>query len=263
MPYEIQLEKFAGPLDALLDLIEQRTLDVTEIALSEITQDFLKYLQTSQQQMAQGGLTREELRMLADFITVASRLILIKSKTLLPDLSLTQEEESEIKDLEARLKLYQQIKPMIKAFASAWKHAAPEAARPYLFQITAGFLGMKEGSYFFYPSPTLSAETITAAAARVFENLEKLEYDTQTIQEKIVSLEEEMRSIIKRITDAGDTSFSKISGERSKGEVIVAFLAILHLARDQVISVNQAAHFSDIMIKHEQPKTPSASALEQ
>ncbi len=73
MPYELKLEKFSGPLEKLLELIEERKLAVSEVSLAQVTDDFLKYLKTLTDAHA-------DLRMIADFIVTASRLILIKSK---------------------------------------------------------------------------------------------------------------------------------------------------------------------------------------
>src|SRR3989338_9156814 len=100
--YEFKTEKFQGPLEKLLELIEDKKLEITEISLAEVTNDFLQYLKTltdadNMQTNAEGNAEqsgnlavnqieiRENLRLLADFIAIASRLILIKSKSLLPD----------------------------------------------------------------------------------------------------------------------------------------------------------------------------------
>src|SRR5260221_679919 len=101
MSYELTLNQFSGPLEALLELIESKRLPVNEISLAKVTDDFLKFLADN---------PAIDFAMLADFISVASRLILIKSKSLLPDLVLTGEEEMEIKDLEKRLALYRDLR---------------------------------------------------------------------------------------------------------------------------------------------------------
>src|SRR5262245_8487868 len=94
MDYALRLQQYEGPLEKLLELIEERKLDVNEISLAEVTDDFLKYLEQ---------LPAVAPALLADFLTIGSRLVLIKSKSLLPELPLSAEEESDIKDLERRL----------------------------------------------------------------------------------------------------------------------------------------------------------------
>src|SRR3990167_2345508 len=102
MTYQVSLEKFSGPLELLLSLIEEEKLSVSTISLSQVTDQFLEYLRKIE--------NTEYQRILADFLVVASRLILIKSRSLLPNLVLTQEEEGDIKELKEHLKAYQQIK---------------------------------------------------------------------------------------------------------------------------------------------------------
>ncbi|HOV88719.1 MAG TPA: segregation/condensation protein A, partial [Candidatus Paceibacterota bacterium] len=98
---EIQQEKFSGPLDLLLSLIEERKLEITEVNLAQVTDAFLSYI---------GDLKQASPDVLADFLVVAAKLILIKSKSLLPTLELSAEEETEIKDLTERLEIYRLFK---------------------------------------------------------------------------------------------------------------------------------------------------------
>src|SRR5258706_15754469 len=118
MTYELKIEQYEGPLEKLLQLIEERKLAITEISLAAVTDDFLKYLET---------MLEVPPGVLADFIVVASRLVLIKSKSLLPELPLTEEEEEDIKDLEQRLLLYKRLKEAerhVLLFHNAKQHAA-------------------------------------------------------------------------------------------------------------------------------------------
>jgi segregation and condensation protein A len=128
MNYELKLEQYSGPLEKLLELIEERKLEVTEISLGQVTEDFLRHLNDLKAKT--GALqegdpvehsVRAHLRLLVDFIIVASRLILIKSKSLLPGLELSGEEEADIKDLERRLFIYKELKPAMRLIASLWK----------------------------------------------------------------------------------------------------------------------------------------------
>jgi segregation and condensation protein A len=96
--YKIKTANFEGPFGLLLGLVEERKLFINEISLAEVTEDYLKYIN------ALGNLSPYEI---SSFIVVAATLILIKSKSLLPNLNLTSEEEVDIKNLEDRLKLYE------------------------------------------------------------------------------------------------------------------------------------------------------------
>ena len=107
----MSLEKFSGPLDILLSLIEEKKMAINEISLSQVTDQFLDYLKNLENNTERETFeSMEYQRILADFLVIASRLILIKSRSLLPNLVLSEEEESDIKELEERLRIYQQIK---------------------------------------------------------------------------------------------------------------------------------------------------------
>ena len=104
--FKIKTETFEGPLDLLLSFIEKRKLLINEISLAKITDDYLGHIQS---------ISDHSIGDRAEFIVTASTLLLIKSRSLLPNLSLSDEEEQNISDLEDRLKLYQKIKDNKKA----------------------------------------------------------------------------------------------------------------------------------------------------
>ncbi|MDO8430453.1 MAG: segregation/condensation protein A, partial [Candidatus Taylorbacteria bacterium] len=99
--FKIKTPDFEGPLDLLLNLVEKRKLFINDISLSQVTDDFIAYIQS---------FPAMPIADSAQFILIASTLLLIKSKSLLPSLTLTEEEEEGIHDLETRLKIYQRIK---------------------------------------------------------------------------------------------------------------------------------------------------------
>jgi segregation and condensation protein A len=247
MNYEITLEQWSGPLEKLLELIEAEKLDINEVSMAKVTDGFLKYLE----KFRQGGGEAEErfrvdLRVLADFIAIASRLIFLKSKYLLPGLALTQEEEADIKDLEERLKIYQQLKPAIKHLQALWRESHRSYSRPYFLGRGSG---LAAGQHFFYPGNGLDAEAITGALGAIFDTITTYAFETETIREKIITLEEKIAEVVGRIEREGDLQFTNLSGEKSRSEMIVVFLAILHLAREQLVLLEQLGNFSDIMVK--------------
>ena len=110
--YTVVQQAFEGPLDLLLQYIESKKLDISAVSLSLVTQDFLQHLEALRKaaEGQEGGTAVVDIHVLVDFVSVASRLILIKSKSLLPSLALSNEEEDKIVDLEKRLMLYQGVK---------------------------------------------------------------------------------------------------------------------------------------------------------
>ena len=240
MKQDFTVGTFSGPLDKLLELVEERKLEVSEISLAQVTNDFLKYLKT---------LEKIETPVLADFIVIASRLILIKSKSLLPNLSLTEEEEGEIKELEERLKAYRELKPAMKLLARLWNEGKPQVGRPYLLRSGWTFADNIGGEKLFYPSSNLDARGLAQSLTKIFAGFQKLERESDTIKETIVSIEENIQEIVARLQRGGETSFSGLSQAKPRSEVIAIFLAILHLAREQMIFLEQKHYFSDIMIR--------------
>src|ERR1700704_4352389 len=101
----IKLKQFEGPLDLLLSLIEDQKLSITEIALAQVTEQFLQYIRQ---------LEHIDPTVLADYLSIAAKLLVIKSKAILPTLEVEPEEEDAGHDLEGRLLLCKQFKEVTK-----------------------------------------------------------------------------------------------------------------------------------------------------
>ena len=248
--FELQIGTWNGPLDKLLELIEDQKLDVSEVSLTRVTDGFLKYLDAFKES---GGFAVEErfrldLRVLADFIAVASKLIFLKSKHLLPGLTLTEEEEAGIRDLESHLKIYQELKPAIRHLHRLWLESHRSYSRPY-FLGRGSSAGMPEGQNVFYPGGTTTAERLRESLSGILETIKTFELETETVREKIITLEEKITEVLGRVQQEGEARFKNLSSEKSRSEIIVVFLAILHLAREQLVLLEQMENFSDIMVK--------------
>ena len=235
--FQAKLEQYNGPLDKLLELIEEQKLEITSLSLSQVTLDFLDYLKK------EGSSVKPEI--LSDFLVVASRLVLIKSKTLIPDLELKEDEERDIHDLELRLKLYRtfSVRSGGKALeiVRLWNKAHVMIGRPLL----AGLVETKQ----FYPGENLTAETLHGAVLRIMSELKAILPETRTIRQSLVSLEEKIQELLLRCKEAQEQKFSAVLKDKPRGEVIVLFLALLHLLKAKSISVRQDDVFSDIIVK--------------
>ncbi|MDO8584779.1 MAG: segregation/condensation protein A [bacterium] len=229
--FEIKNEQFQGPLAKLLELIEARQLEVTRIALADVTADFLDYIKT---------LENIGADVLADFVVVASRLVLIKSKVLLPSLPLTDVEERDIHDLESRLALYREFRAAGAVFAKNFSETPQSASRQFLFGTPP----------IFYPSQELRVDTLRAAIGRVFAVLEEfIPKDERVVKRALVTIEEKMKELIARLGEMATQSFRSLSTQKSKSEVVALFLAVLHLVRHHGINVEQQDQFADIIIR--------------
>lgn len=211
-------------------------MEITQLNLGLVTDDFLKYLKSIKRESAER--TEEELRLLADFIVIASRLILIKSKALLPSLELTIEEKQDIKELEERLKLYQQLKPAMALIKKLYARKNLSVSRPFF----------ANQPVVFNPSQNISIENLKKIMETIFEAVKQLSLETQIIETTLIKLEEKIEEIMLKIKD-GIKNFGHLIKEKSKREIVVMFLALLHLLREQTIEVEQTEGFSEITIK--------------
>ncbi len=116
--YTVELDNFSGPLDLLLQLIERQKLDICDVSLASVTKDYLVYMQTAELDPHQANW----------FLVIASKLILVKSRALLPSLQPEVFEQEDI-DLSQQLKLLSQFKSLASKFSKS--ASDPFVARQY------------------------------------------------------------------------------------------------------------------------------------
>jgi segregation and condensation protein A len=230
MPFETSLEKFSGPLHLLLQLIEQEKLPITEISLAKVTDDYLKYLN-------EHDVPTEEL---ADFLVVASRLLLLKSQAILPVPVLDEEEDAG--KLADQLRLYQ-------LFVGASKHIESLiGARRAMFGRERTVLPQKQE---FTPPQNGTSHALRDAFLSVIKRLEPFFALRQASLERVVTVSERIRQIRDVILERSRLTFADIAnGAKNKVEVVVSFLALLELMKQRVVRAVQKESFQDIMITH-------------
>lgn len=233
MNYTIKTELFSGPLEKLLELIEEKKLEITAMNLAEVTGDFLNYLKTIQEKTEPG--------ILADFVVIAAKLILIKSKALLPNLELTKDEETEIKDLEARLKIYNEFRIAAQHIKTLSEKGARSYSRPLLAAL--------EKQTVFYPPQELKLSDLSRAALNLADLLKKIVPEPQKIKSAIITIEQKIEELLQRFQTAAEHSFKEVTKSQPKTEIVIFFLAILHLLKDRIIDIEQKGQFEDILIK--------------
>jgi len=228
MNYEFKTEKFSGPIEKLLEMIEGKKMEITDLNLAEVTADFLDYLSKK----------TLEPRILADFIVIASRLILIKSKALLPSLELSGEEEEEIEKLKDRLRFYQEFKPTLSLLKNKWTDENTSVSRPL-------FAGRPT---IFYPANNITAESLEHILREIFKTLQEFEDNSQPLESSLIKLEEKISEIMEKLTGP-ELDFDNMSKEKGKAEVVVMFLAVLHLLAQHMIKAEQKSKFSGIILR--------------
>lgn len=236
--FKIKIEVFEGPLDLLLTLVEKRKLFINDVSLSKVSDDFIAYVQQ---------LEHFPIAQSAEFILVASTLLLIKSKSLLPTLDLTTEEETSIEDLETRLKLYQKIRELSL-------HVKERFGKNIIFEKNQ----TKLTEPIFSPDNSMSLPNLSSALKNLLKNLPKKEHIPKAIIKKVISLEEMIGNLTIRIQSSLKMSFKDFAGigKVEKVNVIVSFLAMLELVKQGIIDVTQEADFDDINMETQEVGVP-------
>ena len=246
--YQVNLDKFSGPLEKLLELIEEKQLEITLVNLAKVTGDFLDYLKNLDDNAKHPSV-------LADFVVIASKLLLIKSKALLPTLELTEDEEKDIKDLELRLKIYREFAARgLKKLNNDQKITRDNASDLFL-----NLWNRQQSSYsrelftnlppVFYPSKNLTINNLELKILELIKELKSLIPEEQTVKRIIITVEQEVKELLVRFKEQAEHSFKNLSKDKSKIEIIMIFLAILHLVRDRLVKIRQNDQFSDIIVK--------------
>lgn len=238
MSFTVKTTTFDGPLDLLLDLIEKRKLFISDISLAKVTDDFITHVKK---------FDRLPMRESAHFILVASTLLLIKSKSLLPQFTLTDEEQEDIHDLETRLKIYKRI-----------KEASVHVRKIFGNQIIFSQSQSKPVTPVFSPSPEFTLEKALFSLKDLINRLPKKEKLPQHVVRKVVSLEEMIGTLTVRITSHLRMSFKEFTKEHKENRVnvIVSFLAMLELVKEGILMVSQEKVFGEIQMETKQVGVP-------
>lgn len=235
--YQVKTTHFEGPLEVLLNLIEKRKLFVNEISLAAITDDYITYVR---------GFSTKDMERYASFVTVAATLILIKSRSLIPNLSLTVEEEHDISTLERRLELYKIIKDI-----------GEPIARMFGKRIVFPRLPTKLETRVFVPDAQISLTSMREGIGSVINSIPEPEpAKPEVVVMKIRSLEETISDLVERVSRSMKMSFREFSGSQgfAKGKeekvgTIVSFLAMLELVRQGFMDAFQDGEFADISLE--------------
>ncbi|MDP9249288.1 MAG: segregation/condensation protein A [bacterium] len=234
--YTIKTSVFEGPFGVLLDLIEKRKLFINDVSLAQVTEDYLAYMKEL------GGLPPAQV---SSFVVVASTLLLIKSRSLLPSLELTSEEEGDIRNLEERLKLYELFTRLggnIRSNFGKTMLFIPEERR----QSIAVFL----------PDEQITPESMMVLVKNVLGSMPSKVFMPAVEVRKVISIEEMIDNLTDRIQKSLKMSFKDLHGQGSSARtreekvvVIVGFLAMLEMVRQGLIEAMQEDHGGDIIME--------------
>ncbi len=246
--YQVHLPMFEGPLGLLLHLIEREELDITKVALAQVTDQYLAYLAV---------LKEVEVEFLTDFLVVAAKLLFIKSQALLPKPppSLIDEEEEDIGDQLARqLRAYKQFKTV----AQALRQQEADGLRSFIRLAPPPKLE---------PRLSLGEVTLDDLVAAVRQALSVRPADPavgEVVSPVTVTIGEQMTLIRDELSRHRQISFQRLLRQvTTRVGVIVTFLAVLELIKQYVIEVRQDALFGEIVISPLMDRPPGKEAYPQ
>ncbi len=228
--YQIKTEQFEGPISLLLELIEKRELDITRLSLAKVTDDFLFFLEEKE---------NINLVNLTEFIAVASQLILIKSKALLPLFEITSEEEEELEDLEERLKEYRRFKEIAMQLEKMFDQKKVAFSKKEDKLIKGAFV-----------DPRLKPLDLKNSLEKFFQAHQPEEKLEEKRMAKVISLEEKMVDLKSLLESRVKFAFHEaVAKKGGKVEVLVTFLAVLEMVKRRTILVSQETVFGEISLE--------------
>jgi len=234
--FALNTESYKGALEALLDLIEARKLSISDISLAEVADSYLAYIEK---------LPNLPLAETSQFVLVASTLLLIKSRSLLPLLELSEDERESVEELERRLSQLKLVRAAAKLLRKEW------GKNVLLFPRRAPI-----SETIFSPGEA-TAKSLHASVARLINLLPKPEELAHAVVAPVLALEDVIADLKKRLNTAVKARWSELTRGASRHDSIVHFLAILELVRSGSASVTQDRLFSEITIESDSIGAPS------
>lgn len=239
--YPIHLPVFEGPLDLLLRLIEREELDITTVALAQVTDQYLARLAEMEQR---------EAKELADFLVVAARLLLIKSLALLPSRPRPGAEvdtQDAGQDLVRQLQIYKRFKDV----AARLREREEQGLHSYVRLVP---LPRRD------PQPDLSDVTLEDLLAIAQEALDVTPGPAvdEVVTPVTVTIADQIDHIERRLAERRQVAFHQLLAEAaSRIEIIVTLLALLQLMKEDRVLVRQEQPFGKIIIKRRARSMPA------
>ena len=237
--FQVRLDNFEGPFDLLLSLIAKHKLDVTEVSLSRVTDEFIAHIRAMGPDW--------DLDLASEFLVVAATLLDLKAARLLPVAELEDEEDLallEARDLLfARLLQYRAYKRIAALFAERW--AAELLSRPRT-------VGLEPHHAELLPEVVIriGPEGFARLAARAMEPKPKPVVYVEHIHTSTVSVQEQAALVVERLRELGEASFRTLTRDAPDVLTVVArFLALLELYRERVLAFDQPEALGELLVQ--------------
>lgn len=231
MDINFTINDFEGPLDLLLHLIKTNKMDIYDISITKITEEYLDFINKMEEM---------NLTVASSYLVMASELIEIKSKMLLPNNN-EEEEEDPREDLVNRLVEYQRYKDMIASFKGL-----EESRKEFFTKDPINFYSLSD--HHIENDGSVSVDDLALALSKFLERKE-LEKPIETkITMREISVEERSRDIKKILKTKKKVSFFDLFEVKTREYVVVTFLTVLEMAKNKEIIITQENNFNEIYV---------------
>ena len=240
MEYSIQTKKYEGPMELLLDLIHRNKIDISDISIVEITEQYVDYVD---------NMGKIDLDLASDFIDMASKLLEIKSRYILYLKYNSEEEEDPRKELVQKIEEYKKFREITEELKDGIKEYEDRFYREREEFVEEDEVDLSD----------ITLKEIEKVMFRIFKSIDeqkeveeilnKNEKLKTIVKSKNISVESRIESIRERILHKDKISFSEVLESKEKKEVIANFLAILELIKMKEIIIRQSGVYQEIIIE--------------
>ncbi|MET8474582.1 segregation/condensation protein A [Streptomyces sp. NPDC006422] len=237
--FTVRLENFEGPFDLLLQLISKHKLDVTEVALSKVTDEFMAHIR------AMGA--DWDLDQTTEFLVVAATLLDLKAARLLPAAEV--EDEADLALLEARDLLFARLLQYraYKQIADIFSGRMEDEARRYPRTV-----GLEPHHAELLPDVVINigAEGFAKLAVKAMQPKPKPQVYVEHIHAPLVSVQEQAQYVVARLKEVGEAPFRELVADTDDTLTVVArFLALLELYREKAVGLDQETPLGELMVR--------------
>lgn len=234
--YAIKLDNFEGPLDLLCHLVDKNKMDITKVNISQVADQYIEYI---------GQMESQKLEIASEFLVMASTLLYIKSKTLLPN---EVEDESELteEELIRRIAEYKKYKEISKTLKLKFEEYSKRLYRlPEVIELPKQTL---EKQY-------AKEEIIQKYQAVVNRNQQKINQNAKNIEKiaitETITVASKVKQIFRELVKKPKFIFNQLFSVKScsKNEIVTAFSGLLELTRRNKVLTNQEVNFGDITVE--------------
>ncbi|UUI05557.1 segregation/condensation protein A [Oceanobacillus jeddahense] len=238
--YEVKLEKFEGPLDLLLHLINQYEIDIYDIPVAQITQQYMDYIHTMQ---------HLELNIASEYLVMASTLLAIKSQMLLPKQEFEEEEMDEAYMEDPREELMQRLIEYRKYKEAAEALKEKEAKEQQVYTRSPVVFDFKD----------VPVENVNAGNASIFDMIDALKKMMQrnqwkepqdtVIERTDIPIEKRMDEVLEQVKSSKNgVAFHTLFPVPTKSYIVTTFVAILELMKKREVYAMQEKHFEELFV---------------